>query len=90
MTPDTPIELTPEQIAVVNAAHGSVYAQDPASKRRYRLVEQPIREEDLSQEELRAMLKVSIDQSDRGECKPWDPEEIKDELRRIYAERGIS
>lgn len=89
MTDETFLALTPEQIAVVNSASGAVYAHDPATQRRFRLVEQPPGER-LTVKELRGMIEVALAESERGECRPWDAEEIKEEIRREYAKRGIT
>jgi antitoxin ParD1/3/4 len=38
-------------------------------------------------QELRKELQIGLDQLDRGESVPWDPEEIKREGRRLLAKR---
>lgn len=38
-------------------------------------------------QELRKGLQIGVDQLDRGESVPWDPEEIKREGRRLLAKR---
>lgn len=89
MMQDTSLALTPEQIAAVNSAEGNVYAHDPTTQRRFMLVEQPEGER-LTVEELRGMLQVGIDQLDRGEGIPWNPEVLKERLRKSYQERGLA
>lgn len=80
-----PLALTPEQLAALAAGQAVVHAQDPQTKRRYTLIdEEPQR---LTVDELRAMLQEAVDESDRGECRPWDVEEVKEELRRRLASR---
>jgi hypothetical protein len=79
------LPLTAEQLAAFDAGQYFIHAEDPATHRRYVLIdEQPRR---LTVEELRAMLQEGIDQSDRGESVPWDPEKIKGELRDYFSKR---
>ncbi len=84
----TPLALTPEQLAAFTEGRAVVHAEDPVTKHRYVLIdEQPRR---LTLEELRSMLQEGIDELDRGEGKPWDPEGIKESLRQYYRERGMA
>jgi len=46
-------------------------------------------DENLSAEELatlRAEIAIGIDQADRGDVAPWDPDEIMDEVERRFRE----
>jgi len=89
MNDSVPLSLTPEQSAVIGRATEEIYVVDPATQRRYRLVEEP-NEGRLSLDELRSMLQVGIDELDRGEGILWDPKEIKDELSRRSEERDLA
>lgn len=42
---------------------------------------------DSDLDELKAKVAVGIEQADRGELEPWDPDEIWAEAERRYAER---
>lgn len=79
MTHDSPLALTPEQIAAVQAGKGIVYAEDPTTHRRYALVDNHV-ETTHTDEQLRAMLAEGIAELDRGEGIPWDIEAIKARL----------
>lgn len=75
-----PLALSPEQLAAFNAGHSVVHAEDPATGRKYILIdEQPRR---LTVDELTAMLLEGIDELDRGEGVPWDAEQIKQSIWR--------
>jgi antitoxin ParD1/3/4 len=52
-----------------------------------RLMRELEQEESEEIERLRAELRIGIDQLDRGEGTPWDPEEIKAEGRRRLQQR---
>lgn len=83
-----PLALTPEQLAAFNAGEAVIHAEDPATHRRYVLIDEQPRQ--LTVEELRAMLQEGIDELDRGEGVPWDPDQIKAELREHYRQRGLA
>jgi hypothetical protein len=74
------LSLTPEQVAALDAGGSLIHAVDPATHRRYVLIDEVPPQ--ISVQELRAMLQEAIDQSDRGKCVPWDVEEIKQSLWR--------
>jgi hypothetical protein len=83
-----PLALTPEQLAALDTGQAMIHAEDPTTHRRYVLIdEQPRR---LTVEELRTMLQEGIDELDRGEGVPWNPDEIKAELREYYRQRGLA
>ena len=79
------LALTPEQAAALDAGGSVVHAEDPATHRRYFIIDEASRR--LTIDELRGMLQEAIDQSDRGECVPWDPQEIKESIRRHLSQR---
>lgn len=74
-----PLALTPEQAAALDAGGSVVHAEDPSTHRRYVIIDEAPRR--LTVDELRVMLQEAIDQSNRGVCVPWDPEEIKESIR---------
>jgi len=85
--PDTPdLTLTPDQVAAVTAADGFAHATDPVTKRTYLVVDQGVAPT-FEDEYLRSMIQEGLDQLDRGESRPWDANELKEELRRRYRQR---
>lgn len=45
---------------------------------------EPLKDDEL--EELRATVAIGIEQADRGELTPWNPQEIMDEVERRFAD----
>lgn len=86
MTDDIVLSLTPEQVSAIDACSGFAHATDPVSRRTYLVVDQGVAPE-FEDAYLRAMLKVGIDQLERGECKEWNLEEAKVRLRERLASR---
>ncbi len=80
-----PLALTAEQAAALDAGGSVVHAEDPSTHRRYVIIDEAPRR--LTIDELRGMLQEAIDQSDRGECVPWDPEEIQESIRRRLSQQ---
>lgn len=82
------LALTPEQLAAFDAGNSVIHAEDPTTHRRYVLIEEQPRR--LTVDELRVMLQEGIDEIDRGEGVPWDPDLIKAELREHFRKRGLA
>ncbi len=77
------LELSPQSLAYVQqqvalgnfaSEHAALEAAIAALRERHRRIE-----------ELRAMLQPAIDELDRGEGTPWDPEEIRRRGRELLA-----
>ena len=83
-----PISMTPEQLAAVQAGHGIVHLQDPATQRTYVLIEEG-EQPTLSEEYVRAKVEEGLAESARGESQPWDVEELKDDLIRRHADKNL-
>ena len=79
-----PIPMTPEQLAAVEAGQGVAHVQDPKTGHIYLLIEQG-QKPALSDDYFRKKLGEGIAESDRGQSKPWDVDQLKDDLRRRYA-----
>lgn len=77
--------MTPEQLSAVEANHGIVHLQDPATKRKYLLIEEG-EQPKLSEDYVRARLKEGLAESARGESRPWDVHQQKDELVRRHSD----
>ena len=75
--------LTPEQVSAVEAGNGFAHAEDPVTHRTYLLVEQG-RAPTLSDEYFRQKIEEGLAESDRGESRPWDVEDLKVDLRRRF------
>lgn len=76
------IPMTPEQIAALDAGESFVQAQDPATHRRYLLIEQI--EPKLDDEYVREKLAEGLASSKAGEVSDWDVEEFKRQLRQQH------
>ena len=77
------VPITAEQLAAVSAGNGFAHIEDPATHRVYLLVEQgkaPM----LSDDYFREKIAAGIAERDRGECQPWDVEQLKADLRRRH------
>ena len=74
------MSMTPEQIAAVQAGKGVAHVQDPSTGRVYLLIEQG-QQPTLSEDYFRAKIGEGITESQRGESKPWNANELKDDLR---------
>ncbi len=81
------VPITPEQLAAVAAGNGFAHVEDPATHRVYLLVEQG-KAPALTDDYFRNKIAVGIAQLDRGECQPWDVEQLKADLRRRHAARS--
>lgn len=79
MADDILLALTPEQIAAVESGGGFVRAEDPATHRRYVLVEHN-EEPSLPDEYFRDKVAAAIASLDRGEGRPWNIDEVKAQL----------
>ena len=84
MNNPVPIAITPEQLAAVQARQGVAHVQDPNTQRVYILIEQG-QQSTLSDDYFREKLAEGLAESERGESKPWNVNELKDDLRRRYA-----
>ena len=78
-----PVAMTPEQLAI-QSGQGVAHIQDPSTQRIYLLIEQG-QQPTLSDDYFREKLGEGLAESERGESKPWDVSELKDDLRRRYA-----
>jgi hypothetical protein len=78
------VAITPEQLAAVAAGNGFAHVEDPATHRVYLLVEQGAAPT-LSDDYFREKVAAGIAERDRGECQPWNVEQLKAELRRRHA-----
>jgi hypothetical protein len=81
------VPITPEQLAAVAAGHGFAHVEDPATHRVYLLVEQG-KAPTLSDDYFRQKIAVGIAERDRGECQPWNVEQLKADLRRRHAAKS--
>ncbi len=81
------VTITPEQLAAVSAGNGFAHIEDPASHRIFLLVEQG-KGPTLSDDYFREKIAAGIAELDRGECQPWDVEQLKADLRRRHTERS--
>ncbi len=79
MTHDTPLALTPEQVAAVAAGGGIAHAEDPTTHARYTLVDCRC-ETTHSDEFLRDKLAEGTAQLERGEGIDWDLDAFKQRL----------
>jgi hypothetical protein len=70
--------LTPEQISALDAGHGVMHGQDPATQRKYLLIEQI--EPAISDDYLRARLSEGLADIDTGRVSDWNAEEFKQQL----------
>lgn len=84
MNNPVPIAMTPEQLAAVQAGQGVAHVQDPNTQRVYILIEQG-QQPTLSDDYFREKIAEGLAESERGESKPWNVNERKDDLRRRYA-----
>jgi hypothetical protein len=81
------VPITPEQLAAVAAGSGFAHVVDPATHRVYLLVEQG-KAPTLSDDYFREKIAVGIAERERGECQPWDVEQLKADLLRRHAARS--
>jgi hypothetical protein len=81
------IPITPEQLAAVAAGNGFAHVEDPTTHRVYLLVDQGTAPT-LSDDYFREKIAVGIAERDRGECQPWDVEQLKADLRQRHAARS--
>lgn len=80
------IPMTPEQIAALDAGETFVHAQDPATHRRYLLIEQV--EPTLDDEYVREKLAQGLASIEAGEVSDWNVEEFKQQLRERHEPRN--
>jgi hypothetical protein len=78
------VPITPDQLAAVAAGNGFAHVEDPATHRVYLLMEQG-KAPTLSDDYFREKIAAGIAERDRGECQPWDVEQLKADLRRRHA-----
>ena len=78
------VPITPDQLAAIAAGNGFAHVEDPATHRVYLLVEQG-KAPSLSDDYFREKIAAGIAERDRGECQPWDVEQLKADLRRRHA-----
>ena len=83
--PET-ISITAEQIAALQAGQGIVRIQDPGTQRIYLLIDQGL-QPSLSDDYFRAKINEGLAESQKGESLPWDPEQLKQELRERIGEQ---
>lgn len=81
------VPITPEQLAAIAAGNGFAHVEDPTTNRVYLLVEQG-KAPTLSDDYFREKIAVGIAERDRGECQPWDVEQLKAELRNRHSARS--
>ena len=81
--------ITPEQIAAIEAGHGFARAEDPGTRRVFLILEQGPAPT-LSNEYFQGKIAEGLAESDRGESKPWNVEELKADLRRRNAGESAS
>lgn len=79
------IVLSPDQEEIVQQelATGGYGSVEDVVSEALRLLQAKRRHEALRRE-----IQLAVEQVERGEIVPWDPEEIKEELRRRMAARG--
>jgi hypothetical protein len=70
--------LTPEQITALDAGHGVMHGQDPATQRKYLLIEQI--EPAISDDYLRARISEGLADIAAGNVSNWNAEEFKHQL----------
>jgi hypothetical protein len=70
--------LTPEQITALDAGHGVMHGQDPATQRKYILIEQI--EPTISDEYIRARIDEGLADIKAGKVSDWNAEEFKRQL----------
>jgi hypothetical protein len=70
--------LTPEQITALDAGHGVMHGQDPATQRKYLLIEQI--EPTISDDFLRARIGEGLADIEAGNVSDWNAEEFKRQL----------
>ena len=80
--------MTPEQLAAVQAGHGIVHLQDPATQRTYVLIEEG-QQPSLSEDYVRAKIEEGLAESARGESQTWDVDQFKNDLIRRHAEKNL-
>jgi len=89
MSNPAPIAMTPEQLAAVQAGRGIAHVQDPNTQRIYILIERGLidqgQQPTLSDDYFREKLAEGLAESERGESKLWNVNDLKDDLRRRYA-----
>jgi hypothetical protein len=78
------VSITPEQLAAVAAGNGFAHIEDPSTHRIYLLVEQG-KAPTLSDDYFREKIAAGIAERDRGECRPWDVEQLKADLHLRHA-----
>ena len=81
------VSITTEQLAAVSAGNGFAHVEDPATRRVYLLIEQGSAPT-LSDDYFRDRIATGIAERDRGECQPWDVEQLKADLRDRHAARS--
>ena len=70
--------LTPEQLIALEAGHGIVHAQDPATHRAYLLIEEV--DPTIDEQYVREKLDEGISAIEAGEVSEWDAEQFKAQL----------
>ena len=81
------VSITPDQLAAVTAGSGFAHVEEPVTHRVYLLVDQGAAPT-LSDDYFREKIAAGIAERDRGECQPWDAEQLKNDLRRRHAARS--
>jgi hypothetical protein len=81
------VPITPDQLAAVAAGNGFAHVEDPATHRVYLLVEQG-KAPTLGDDYFRDKIAAGIAERDRGECQPWDVDQLKADLRQRHAQRS--
>ncbi|MGL4514342.1 MAG: hypothetical protein ACRCT8_14740 [Lacipirellulaceae bacterium] len=82
-----PLALTPEQLAAFTTAGSVVHAEDPATKRRYVLIDEAP-ETTHSDEYLRDQIAEGLADLSRGESHTWDVEAAKRRLADRLSQGG--
>ena len=81
-----PIPLTPEQIAALEGGNVFVHAEDPATSRRYLLIEQV--EPTLDEKYIQEKLVEGTEDFEAGRVSDWDPEAAKAQVRERHEARN--
>lgn len=77
--------LTPEQLSALEAGSGVMHGQDPATRRKYLLIEQI--EPTIPDQYIREKLEEGLNAIRVGEVSDWDADEFKQQLLKRHQSR---